>query len=287
MNIAFIYATLAFVIWGSFPIVFDLLRFASTWEILFHRIIWSAIFIAPITLYAHKISPLQLIKRVKADLSLLILSALLISLNWLVFVYAVLQGRVLETSLGYFLSPLCSIFIGMVFFQEKLDFCEKIALLLVILALFIKTINHQGIPWISIGLALTFSAYGAVHKRSAIPSDISLTTESWLLMPLSFAGLFFCWQQADLSYGKNMSQSLGLMSMGVVTITPLWLFSRAAKGMKLAQLGFFNYLTPSMTFVLGLWYFNEVLMFWTLVSFVLIWLALGLMSWHKLRSIKT
>lgn len=282
MNPAYIYAIVAFSLWGSFPIIFDLLRFANVWEILFHRIIWSAFFITPIALYTHHINLLQLTQRVKKYLPILMCSALIIGSNWLVFVYAVISGEVLETSLGYFLSPLCSIFIGTIIFKETLTIYEKIALIIMLLAILIKIIDHQGFPWISLVLALSFSVYGAIHKKNKIPSDISLSAESWLLTPLSMVGLLWLMQGVGLSFGKNIGESLLLISMGIITITPLWFFSKAAKGMKLAQLGFFNYLTPSISFVLGLWYFNEELAIWELISFILIWFALGLISVGKL-----
>jgi chloramphenicol-sensitive protein RarD len=283
MNPAFIYAILAFLIWGCFPIIFDFLSFATAWEILFHRILWSALLITPITLFINKISVLELISRVREHLLVLSVSALLISVNWLVFVYAVLENRVLETSLGYFTSPLCSVLIGMTVFAEKLSRYEKIALALMVLALLIKAIEEQGIPWIALSLALTFSAYGAMHKRNNIPSDVSLTLETWLLMPFSLLGIYWLAQAEVAVFGESIYGTVLLMIMGVVTVTPLWLFIRAAKGMRLSQLGFFNYLTPSVSFLLGLFYFNESLVFLDLLSFLLIWVALILVSLHNLR----
>jgi chloramphenicol-sensitive protein RarD len=283
MNPAFIYAILAFLIWGCFPIIFDFLSFATAWEILFHRILWSALLITPITLFINKISVLELISRVREHLLVLSVSALLISVNWLVFVYAVLENRVLETSLGYFTSPLCSVLIGMTVFAEKLSRYEKIALALMVLALLIKAIEEQGIPWIALSLALTFSAYGAMHKRNNIPSDVSLTLETWLLMPFSLLGIYWLAQAEVAVFGESIYGTVLLMIMGVVTVTPLWLFIRAAKGMRLSQLGFFNYLTPSVSFLLGLFYFNESLVFLDLLSFLLIWVALILVSFHNLR----
>lgn len=274
LNPAFFHAAVAFTIWGCFPVLFDILRFSGPFEIFLHRVIWSAALITPFVLLSKRATLLQLFHTFRQRSCMLSANALIIGSNWLIFVYAVLENRVLETSLGYFMSPIFSILIGLLVFSERLGRYERVALLLMVIALTTKAVHENGLPWISCVLAITFALYGAIHKRSGVPPDISLTIETILLAPFGIAGLYWLAQYQTLAFGAHLQHSLLLMSTGLISITPLWFFILATKKLRLSQIGFLNYLTPSISFLLGLLYFQESLSWLNFFSFLCIWIAL-------------
>lgn len=276
---------LAYVMWGMFPLYFDMLYFASHWEIVTHRVFWSAVFLSPCVLLFGTTRFSVLRTMIVDNRWSLLLSTALIFSNWSFFVYAVSQGRVLETSLGYFLSPLVSIILGVVLFKETLSRRERFAFALAVLGVAIRAWDSSGLPWISCLLALSFSSYGVVHKRSSLPAATSLMLETWILVPISLLVFgYLAATNGGVSFGDDITSSMLLVCAGCAVI-PLLLFIFAAKKIAISLLGFLFFITPSISFLLGIFYFQETVTLWSLVSFSCIWIALLLISLGKPRGL--
>lgn len=273
------YGISAYFIWGSFPLFFKALQGATPLEIVSHRIFWSAVFLCLLVMVRRQVSPLFRILRDRSLLLTLCGSTLLIATNWLVFLYAVQRGEVLQSSLGYFITPLISVSLGFVFLQERLSFWQKIS----VLCAFIGVLNltfHQGrFPWIALLLASSFSLYGLLRKLAKVEALIGLTVETALLAPLSLGYLIFLFFQREGAFLQGSLQlDLLLPLSGLVTAVPLLFFIGAARRLRLATIGFLQYITPSLHFALAVGLYKEGFSFRHLVSFLFIWIGLGVYS---------
>jgi chloramphenicol-sensitive protein RarD len=281
-----IYAIFAFLFWGAIaPIYFKQVASVEPLEVLIHRIFWSFIILIPLLFITKQIDIFKvLIKDIK-KLKYLAISTFFISLNWLIFIWAVGNNKIIETSLGYFINPLVSIFLGYLFFKERMTKYQNIAIFIAFLAVIYQIITLGTIPLVSIGLALTFAFYGMIRKKINVGSIVGLFIETLILMPFAIIGIYYLIVTNKISF-LHSSEYIDLMLSlgGLITIIPLLLFNGAATRMKLSTLGFFQYIGPSCSFLLAVFIYNEELNFDKLVTFCLIWIALVIFSLDSINS---
>jgi len=279
-------AIAAFVWWGLAPIYFKTLTGVDAFEIMAHRMIWSVVTLIPLMLILKRSFRILKIFRTPKLLSSLLLTGVLISTNWLIFVWAISNERVLETSLGYFINPLVSVALGILFLGERLNLRKYIALGLVALAVANQIWQLGELPWVSLSLAFSFGFYGLLRKQIEIDSFNGLLMEIIIATP--FAIGFFIWkyQAGDNAFFAFDWQLNGLLMLtGIITIVPMALFAASVKKVNLSTIGFIQYLAPSLTFLLAIFLFKEPLGTGQLLSFSLIWIALIFISWEAIVNI--
>ncbi len=267
---------LAYISWGSFPAFFKLLNAATPLEVVSHRIFWSAAFLLLLVGLSHRLGPLWRVLRDRGTLLTLGGSTLLIAANWSVFILAVQRGQVLQSSLGYFMTPLISVLLGFLFLREKLTLWQRISVGLAALGVLNLALQHGSIPWIALVLATTFGLYGLLRKLARVDALLGLTIETLLLTPFALGYLIylqFTDQGVFLAGFPDLNLLLPLA--GVVTALPLLGFIGAARRLRLATIGFLQYITPSLHFLLAVGLYNETFSRGHLISFLCIWSALA------------
>lgn len=272
----------AYGIWGLFPLFFHLLREVAPIQVLTHRVLWSALFVALVLSVLGHWPGVRAAARQPAIWRALTLSSLLIGTNWLIFIYAVGQQQVLATSLGYFMTPLVSTALAVFFLGEALTPLRRLAILLVMVAIGWQLLRLEELPWISLCLALTFGIYGLVRKQTPVDTLPGLLLETLILLPAAL--LYWAWlslTQAS-TFGQETTTSLLLMASGVMTALPLLAFAAAAKRLSLMAVGFMMYLNPTMQFFTAVWIFDEAISTDRLIGFACVWAALGVFSYDAL-----
>lgn len=280
------FGILAYLIWGFFPVYFTALAAVPAYQVVSHRIVWSVLFLWMIILWRGKWREVRDAFRNPRVLALLTASALLIAANWLVFIIAVGHAQVIQSSLGYFMTPFVSVLLGVFFLQERLRRLQLISLILAAIGVLLLTARFGQFPWVALILALTFGSYGLLRKIVAVDSLIGLTVETLLLGPLALGYLFFVsWQgnSAFLVHGP-LTGSL-LVLAGIATAVPLLLFASAARRLRLATIGFLQYITPTMHFLLAVLLYKEPFTQAHLTSFLLIWAGLCCYSYDAYRGV--
>lgn len=271
------YALGAFGLWGAFPLYFHAVAAVPAPEVLAHRIVWSVVCVAGALGLWRQWSAVGRALADRRTLMALVGSALLISANWLVFIWAVAQGRVLEASLGYYITPLVSVLLGWLVLRERLRPLQWIAVALAALGVGAMLARAGALPWVSLALAATFSGYGLVRKLTAVGAMPGLFVEVLVLAPLALAYLLALGGAGSLpSAGAGMS--LLLAAAGLVTATPLILYAQAVRRLRLASVGLFQYITPTCQMLLAVFFFGETFTVTHAVAFSCIWLALALYS---------
>ncbi|WP_293704329.1 EamA family transporter RarD, partial [Sphingopyxis sp. UBA6723] len=254
------YALGAYAIWGFVPLFFKLLETVPPVEVLAQRIVWSLPLCFVIMAFRRQIGEYLSALKDWRVLRLLLASSLLIALNWLVYIHAVFTDHVLAASLGYYLNPLVNVLLGMIFLGERLSRLQAVAVVIAAIGVAILLAGALDTLWISLTLALSFSAYGLIRKVVAVGSLPGLAIETTLLLPLSAAAAgYYLWIGDGRGFGADGETSWLLAAAGVVTAVPLLLFATAARRMSYAALGFVQYLAPSIVFLLGLFVFGEPL----------------------------
>ena len=265
----------AYTMWGVFPLYFHALAHVSPWVIVCHRIVWSAVFLAVIVTLRSKWLRLLPVLRHPRNLRFLAAGGLLIAFNWLVFIYAVTTDQVLEASLGYFINPLLSVALGMVFLRERLRRWQWVAVTVAAAAVVNLSWRGDRVPWIALTLAASFGLYGLVRKKVDINSLHALLVETTLLLPLALVGLARLPQVSPAGTGAGLTAIL-LAFIGVITAAPLLLFGAAVRRLKLSTVGFLQYVGPTIQFLLATLVFREPLDRAKLASFGLCWLAIAI-----------
>ena len=285
-------ATIAYTLWGVYPIYWALLQGIPPTEILTNRIIGAFFTLLFFILVLRLLKPLKetilsLIKD-KKKLTLLFIAAILISNNWLIFTFAAVSGRILEVSLGYYINPLLSILIGVVLLKERLNKYQVVAVLIASLGVIFLALSYGTFPWISMALALSFGFYGVVKKVIQIDPIFSLFLETTLAFP---AAVFFftLWLLNGTSafVQPENSRALLLLFAGLVTISPLYFFSKATKQLPLTVLGFLQYIGPTINIFVAVLVLGEHFSTYRFISFGFIWVACLLFSTSHLFSPKT
>ncbi len=279
-----IYGLVAYCLWGSFPIFFKNLYGASPLEIVCHRIFWSAMFLLILVCLRKELGSVKRTLQNRSTMLTLCCSTLLIATNWLVFIFAVQHGEVLQSSLGYFIAPLVSVLLGFVFLRERLRRWQQISVLLAILGVINLTVQYGQLPWIALILAMSFGIYGLLRKTVKVEAMVGLTLETLILAPFALGYLIYLSTEQGSFLVGNIRLDLLLPLSGVVTAIPLLCFVAAARLLRLSTLGFLQYITPSLHFVLAVGLYGEPFSSAELVSFLFIWAGLGLYSGDALWS---
>lgn len=271
-----LFALGAFIIWGIFPVYLKCLEHIPAGEILAYRIIWSAVFMGIlISLTKSWKKVWEVLHHPKTVLTLTI-TALLIASNWLIYIYAVNNKYMLEASLGYFINPLVNVLLGVLFLKERMRRTQWIAVALAATGVFIQLWTLGSLPLIALGLAFSFGTYGLIRKKLAVDGQSGLMIETVLLTPLALAYLIFLVNGAWENFSGNISTTLLLMGTGIVTSVPLLFFNGAATRLRLSTLGFFQYLSPTIVFLLAVLVYGEHITLSRIITFAFIWTALGL-----------
>ena len=269
----------AYSIWGFFPLYFKALAEVPAAEILAHRIIWSAAFLLMFIALSRSGAQLRSMVLNRRTLATLTITTLLVSTNWFVFIYAVGADKVLESSLGYYLNPLVSIFLAAVFLGEKLTSRQKVAIALAAAGVAVQTVMIGKLPLISITLAFTFGLYGLIRKAARVPAVTGLAIETTLLSPVALGYILWLISADRLSFmalGKNID--ILLLLAGVITVTPLILYGGALNRLRLSTMGIMQYIVPTAHFAWAVFAFGEPFTTSHLVSFGFIWTGLVLYS---------
>lgn len=275
-----IYAVLAFLFWGAIaPIYFKQVASVDPVEVLIHRVIWSFLILIPLLFITKQVDVFRTIIKNINQLKYLVFSTLFISINWVVFIWAVANDKIIETALGYYINPLVNVLLGFLFFSERMTKNQYIAIFIAFLAVLYQLITIGSIPLISLILAVSFALYGMLRKKVNIASIVGLFVETLILMPFALAYLYYIISNDTISFFNSSSYIDLMLSLGgLITIIPLLLFNGAARRMKLTTLGFFQYIGPTCTFFVAVFIYNEELIFDKLVTFILIWIALVIFS---------
>ena len=275
----------AYFVWGSFPLFFSLLNHVAPMEVLVQRIVWAFLAtLVVIVLMRRRASYVALLQNRRA-MAWLLLSGVLIGLNWLVFIWAVSVGRVLETSLGYFLTPLVSLMLGRILLKETMNRFQAVAGALAAVAVLFELVALGHLPWVSLLLAGSFGFYGLVRKQQPVDSLQGLNVEALVLLPV--AAIWLLWQVSTggvIQFGSDLRTTLLLVASGAVTAVPLLLFAAAARRLDLTVVGFIMYVNPTMQFLTAVFIFNEPYPPLRLVTFAIIWLAMLVFMiglWHS------
>lgn len=274
MNTGIFYAIAAYAIWGLFPAYWKWLHAVPALQVIAHRVLWSWLILAAVVLVARRWREIRA-AAVPRVLGLYLLAALLVSLNWLVYVWAVNQGQIVQTSLGYFINPLLSVLIGVVFLRERLQPWQWLPIALAFIGVAQLTVVYGSLPWISLVLAGTFACYGLVKKMAPLNSLFGLTLETGLLMPVALIYLLSVEHAHSGAFlHSDTTTNLLLIGAGFVTTAPLLLFASAAQRIPLSLMGILQYIAPTLQFLLGVLVYREPFSTDQLIGFGLVWAAL-------------
>jgi chloramphenicol-sensitive protein RarD len=279
MRTGIVSAALAFLAWGLFPLYFHAIDEVPPMQILAHRMLWSLLFLLMVLAVRGQWGWLQIVRKPRV-LASFIASAFLLSANWLIYIWSVNNGHVIEASLGYFITPLVNIMFGYVLLKERLRPVQWAAIAIAALGVAWLTWQTGTVPWIALALAATFGGYGLLRKTAALGALEGLAFETMVLFPLAAA--YVAWltlhgQNAFINTESNVTRTL-LVAAGPITAIPLLLFASGARQIPLSVLGLLQYLAPTIQFLLGVWLFHEAFSAERLVGFALIWAALALFA---------
>ena len=269
----------AFTFWGLVPIYYKALQTVGAWEVLAHRVIWSVPLLLLFLAIRDGKSVWNKLRLPPSSIAWLVLSGLVVSLNWLVFVWAVANDHVLDTSLGYFGTPLINVVLGYIFLKERLNSMQVVAVVVAAMGTVYLAWYLGGPPWIAITLALSFGFYGLLRKRLPVGPMLGLLWEVALMLVPALLYLFWLSSQSGLQFFHDSTKiDLLLIGSSIVTVLPLIWFNMAAQKLPLSILGFFQYLAPSMSFLIAVFLFDEQFTPGHAVAFACIWLALVMVS---------
>lgn len=277
--------------WGLFPIYFKLLKSIDAYEVLAMRVLCSFIFMVLVVLLAKNKNNISLeIKKIwqnKKSFSLLVLASFLITANWLTYIIAVNTNHVLEASFGYYLNPIITIILAVVFLKEKLTRIQTIACICVGISLLYLFISLGSLPWISILLALTFGLYSLCKKKIILSPKAGLLIETAIVSPIAIIYMIYLGSSNNVTfYNSDTVTLIALLLSGAITAIPLMLFAKGAVDIPLYLLGILQYLPPTMQFFVGIFIYNEQLSIEKLISFIIIWIAVAVFCYSAVTSMK-
>lgn len=289
MNSGVLYALTAYVIWGLFPLYFKALTQVPSLQILAHRMAWSLIVVALILAVRKRWSWLRLLREQPAVLARFTLSALLLSSNWGIYIWAVNSNHVVDASLGYYINPLVNVALGSVLLHERLRGMQWVALAIAAIGVTVMALELGHVPWISLSLALTFGSYALLRKTAPLGALEGLAVETAVLFPLALLYLYWLSTQGQNAFAEgDVSTRLLLIAAGPVTTVPLLLFAAGARRMSMTLLGVLQYITPSLQLALGVWLYHEPFAAAKVIGFGLVWTGLAIflldglrMAWNK------
>jgi chloramphenicol-sensitive protein RarD len=278
-----LFAAHAFLIWGLSPIYWKTLAHVPAFEILMHRMIWSFIFLLPIVALRKRWPAFREAVTDPKVLFVLTATTLIVGFNWFLFIWAINNNHVLQTSLGYYINPLLNVVLGVVFLRERLRLPQVLAVLLAAIGVAYLTWEFGKLPWVSLTLAMTFGLYGLIHKVAPVGSLVGLAVET-LILSLPAAAYLFYIDSIDRGsfFRVGLETDFLLMGAALVTALPLLLFTLGARRIHYSTLGLLQYIAPSCTFLLAVFIYREPFSHAQLLCFILIWAALIIYSTDSL-----
>jgi chloramphenicol-sensitive protein RarD len=284
-SIGLINGFIAYIIWGAVILYWPYLAPAKPLEILAHRILWSLLFVAAILIYQKRIVSLKVVMKNARQMKLLTVAAVLIGFNWGLFIWASMNGHVLDSSLGYYITPLLNVALGVFFFKERLRPMQWLAIGIAAFAVLFITIALGVLPWVALSLATSFAMYGYVKKLANVQSLESLMIETLILTPVAIG--YLIWLQFNggntfLAYG--LDHTLWMASAGVFTAIPLLAFGVAITRLPLTTLGMLQYIGPTIQFFVGVWLTQEAMPRERFIGFAITWVALVILTFDALRN---
>ncbi|MEX0809860.1 MAG: EamA family transporter RarD [Dongiaceae bacterium] len=279
------YTLAAFLLWGFNPFYFKAVADVSALEVLAHRVIWSFAMLLPVYLATRRPWPLRTAFGDRRIWTMLLASTAITVANWLIYIWSVVSDQLLQASLGYYITPLVNVAIGILILRERLSLAQTVAVALALIGVVLQAIGLGAVPWIGIGIAITFGAYGLLRKQMGIGALDGTFIEMLLMLPAALAFLLWMEILGSGAFGHGgLGLDLLLMAAGPVTAVPLLLFVVGARRIRMIALGFCQYLTPSIYFLLSVFWYGEPFGAWQLASFAIIWLAIAIFTFDMLRA---
>lgn len=274
----------AYILWGTFPLYWTLLEPGGAVEILAHRIVWSLLTMVVILVLWHRVPQLTALVRDRRKLLLLTGAAVVISINWGGYIWGVNNGRVVETSLGYFINPLVTVLMGVLVLGERLRRLQWAAMGIAFVAVIVLTVDYGRPPWVALVLAFSFGTYGLAKKQAAVGAVESITFETVVLAPVAMAYILWLTATSQSNFGSHgLGHALLLTTTGIITAIPLMLFGAAAIRVSMVSLGLLQYLAPTIQFALGILVFREDMPASRWIGFGLVWVALVMFTVEALN----
>lgn len=275
MNRGVLYGAAAYLMWGFFPIYFKALQMVPSLQIMMHRVVWSFLFVMLLVLLRKEWPRFRESLRKPRILLTYTLTAILLAANWLIYIYGVNSGQVVETSLGYFINPLVNVALGVIILRERLRLLQWIPIGLATFGVIYLTLQYGSPPWIALALAFTFGMYGLIKKIAPLGALHGLSLETGIIFLPALLYLLFADSRGFGAFGHfGWNVTLLLALVGVVTAIPLLFFGMAARSIPLSLLGILQYIAPTVQFLLGIFLFQEPFPIALLIGFAIIWLAL-------------
>jgi len=285
MNRGLLYAFTAYFLWGVFPLYWKQIHYIPAIEIIAHRIVWAFVFVSFVVWIKKDWRKLLFTINNSKVLLTFLITGMLLFINWLVYVWAVNAGFIVETSLGYFINPLVSVLLGVIFLNERLRIGQWIPVGIATLGVIYLTISYGSLPWIGLTLALSFGIYGLLKKTASLNSLQGFTLEiGFLFIPALVYIVFIELDSQGGFLSGTASDKFLLLCTGIATGLPLLLFGAAARRVPLSSLGFLQYIAPTLQFLIGVLIYGEAFTTNRLIGFGLIWIALGFYSADSLRN---
>ena len=286
-KLGLLFGVSAYVLWGAVPLYWPLLEPASSLEIVSHRAVWTLVFCF-IVLAATKAlkSTLVTLKRPKIAAKLF-LTSLLISINWLVYIWATNNGHVVEASLGYYINPLIIIGFGVILLKEKMRALQWAAVAIASIGVLVLTIDYGRLPWIAFALAISWGSYGLIKKQLGLGALEGLAIETFISAFFYLGYLIYIGNQGTGQFGHHVGLTLLLMSAGAITAIPLLLFNGSATRLPFTTIGLLQYITPTLQFSIGVWVRHEAMPAARWAGFLTIWVALIALGTDLVRSSRT
>lgn len=283
-----LYGLAAYLLWGGLPVYWKLLQHVDAMEILASRFLWSAVFVFVLLLVTGKlqvfVQETKAIFSTKKTACCMVLAAIMISFNWGIFIWAVEAGRIVETSMGYYINPLMNVLFGVLFLHERLEKLQVAAVISAAIGIGVIIVTNGGLPWVAMGLPITFACYGLLKKIIVAQALTSIMLETLLISPLAAGYLYYLGNAGGNVYQScDMLTLLLLVGAGAATATPLLLFTASAKLLPLKLIGFLQYISPSITLLLGVLVYGEPFSGSTALAFGFIWLGVLLFVWSQVR----
>lgn len=287
-SVGVIYAVAAYTLWGILPIYWKLINSVFSIEILSDRIVWAFVFTVVIVAVTKQWEELKGIAKDKKQMFYIFIASILIAVNWGLYIWAVNSDRIVDSSLGYYINPLFAVALGVLIFKEKLSYWQGIALFIASIGVIIKTLQYGKIPWISLGLAISFGLYGAIKKSVRANSIVGLTLETTMLTPLAAAYIASREISGLGAFGREGAVVIILLiGSGIVTAIPLLLFASGAKRLPMSVIGFTQYISPTISLIIGIFMYNESFTTVDMVAFGFIWAALAIYSFSQMSFSKS
>ncbi|MEW9669907.1 EamA family transporter RarD [Ammoniphilus sp. 3BR4] len=285
MNQGIIYAILAYLSWGLLPLYWKLFSSMTAWETLSHRVVWSFLTIALIISLRAGWKKARAAIQDRRQIIGITACSIMIAINWVIFIWAVNVGRVVETSLGYYINPLISVVVGVFLLKEKLHKGQWLAIFIAALGVTFMTFSYGQVPWISLTLALSFALYGFFKKSVPVEPMIGLLWETLIAFPVALLYLSYMqYKGTETFFQQSLPVLIAMAVAGIATLLPLLWFAEAAKRLPLSTVGFIQYLAPTTTLLLAIFVFHEPFTKTELFSFSLIWLSLVIYTFSTWNS---